>query len=88
MDSPRLAEPLTCRLESGLVDLAINFDDVDLATGAVGKGGNLHCALVPAHRSGKMVERFDENDCLVEGHGKAANKCLVIEWFVSLLKNG
>ncbi len=37
MDSPRLAEPLTCRLESGLVDLAITFDDVNLATGAVGK---------------------------------------------------
>jgi hypothetical protein len=37
MDFPRLVEPLTCRLESGLIDLAITFDDVDLATGAVGR---------------------------------------------------
>jgi hypothetical protein len=37
MDFPRLAEPLTCRLESGLVDLAIFLIDVDLATGVVGK---------------------------------------------------
>ncbi len=37
IDSPRLAEPLTCQLESGLIDLPITFDDVNLATGAVGK---------------------------------------------------
>ena len=88
MDSPRLAEPLTCRLESGFDDLAITFDDVDLATGAVGKQGNLHCALVPAHRRGTTVERFDKDDGLVGGHGEAVGECLVIKWFASLLKNG
>jgi hypothetical protein len=39
MDFFRLAESLTCRFESSLVNLAITFDDVDLATGAVGKRG-------------------------------------------------
>ncbi len=87
MDFPRLAESLTCRFESGLVDLAITFDDVDLATGTVGKQGSLHCALVPAHRRGMTVERFDKDDGLVGGHGKAVGKCLVIEWFASLLEN-
>ncbi len=88
MDFPRLAESLTHRFESGLIKLAITFDDVDLATSAVGKQGNLHCALVPAHRCGMMVERFNEDDGLVGGHGKAIGKCLVIKWFASLLKNG
>jgi hypothetical protein len=88
MDSPRLAKPLTCRLESGLVNLAITFDDVDLATKSVRKLGNLHCALVPVHCSGTMVECFNEDDGLVGGHGKAIGKCLVIRWFASLLKNG
>ncbi len=74
--------------KSGLIDLAINFDDVDLATGAVGKWGNLHGSLVPAHHSGTRVERFNENDGLVGGHGKAVGKCLVIKQFASLLENG
>ncbi len=86
MDFPRLAEPLTCRLESGLVDLAITFDDVDLAAGAVDKHGNLYGALVPAHHSGTAVERFKEYDVLVGGHGKAVGKCLVIVRFASMLK--
>jgi hypothetical protein len=88
MNSPRLTETLTCRLERGLVNSAITFDDVDLATGAVGKRGNLHGTLVPAHRSDTTVERFNKNDSLVGGHGKAIGKCLVIEWFASLLENG
>ncbi len=88
MYSPRLAESLTRRLESGLVDLVKTFDDVDLATGAVGKWGNLQCALVPSHRRGTRVEHFDEDDGLVGGHGKAVGKCFVIEWFASLLENG
>ncbi len=88
MDFPRLAEFLTCRFESCLVNLAITFDDVNLATGSVGKQGNLHCALVSAHRHGMVVECFNEDDGLVGGHGKAVGKCLVIEWFASLLKNG
>jgi len=88
MDFPRLAESLTLRFESGLINLAITFDDVNLATGAVGKRGNLHCALVPAHRCGVMVECFDEDDGLVGGHGKAIGECLVIKWFASLLANG
>jgi hypothetical protein len=88
MDFPRLAESLTLRFESGLVNLAITFDDVDLATGAVGKQGNLHCTLVPAHCRGTTVECFDKDDGLVGGHGKAVSECLVIEWFASLLKNG
>jgi hypothetical protein len=65
--------------------LAITFDDVDLATGAVGKQGNLHCTLVRAHHCGTMV---DKDDSLVRGHGKAVGECLVIEWFASFLKNG
>jgi hypothetical protein len=88
MDSHRLTESLTCRLESGLVNLAITYDDVNLATSAVGKQGNFHCALVPAHRSGRMVERFGKNDNLVEGHVEAIGECLVIKWFASLLENG
>ncbi len=88
MDFPRLAESLTLRFESGLIDLAITFVDVDLATGAVGKRGNLHGALVPAHRRGTTVEHCDEDDGLVGGHGKAVGECLVIEWFASLLENG
>ncbi len=87
MDFPRLAESLTHRFESG-IDKAITFDDVDLVTDAVGKQGNLHCALVPAHRHGMMVERINKDDGLVGGHGKAVSKCLVIEWFAYLLKNG
>jgi hypothetical protein len=88
MDFPRLAESLTCRFESNLINLAITFDDVDLATSAVGKRGNLHCALVLAHRRGTTVERFNKDDDLVRGYGKAIGKCLVIEWYASLLKNG
>ncbi len=52
------------------------------------KQGNLHGALVPAHCCGRMVERFDKDDGLGGGHGKAIGKCLVIEWFASLLENG
>ncbi len=88
INSPRLAEPLTCKFESGLVDLAIALDHVDLASGAVGKRGDLPGALVPAHRRGTTVERFDEDDGLVGGHGKAVGECLVIKWCSSLLKNG
>ncbi len=88
MDFPRLAESLTLRFESGLVNLTITFDDVDLATVAVAKRGNLHCTLVPAHRHGTTVERFDEDYGLVGGYGKAVGECLVIKWFASLLKNG
>jgi hypothetical protein len=86
MDFPRLAESLTCRFESGLVNLAITFDDVNLATGTVGKQGNLHCALVPAHCRGTMVEHFNKDDGLVGTHGEAVGKCHVIKWFASLLK--
>jgi hypothetical protein len=88
MDSPRLTESLTCRLESGLIDSAITFDDVNLATGAVGKQGNLHGALVLGYCRGTMVERFNGNNGLVGSHGKATSERLVIEWFASLLKNG
>jgi hypothetical protein len=88
INSPRLAEPLTCKFKSGLVNLAIALDDIDLASGAVGKRGDLPGALVLAHRPGTMVERFDKDDGLVRGHGKAVGECLVIEWFASLLKNG
>ncbi len=88
MDFSRLAESLTCRFESGLINLAITFDDVNLATGAGGKQGNLHCALVPVHHRGMTVERFNKDDGLVGGHGKAVGKCLVIKWFASLLENG
>ncbi len=88
MDFSRLAESLTHRFESGLVNFAITFDDVDLATGAVGNQGNLHCAIVPALCRGMAVECFDEDDGLLGGHGEAVGKCLVIEWFASLLKNG
>jgi hypothetical protein len=84
---PRLTKPLTCRLESGLVDLAITFDDVNLATSAVGKQGNLHGTLVQAHCCGTMVVCFNKDDGLVGGHGETVGKCLVIEWFASLLKN-
>ena len=86
MDFPRLAESLTLRFESGLVNLAITFDDVDLAAGAIGKRDNLHGALVPAHCCGTTVECFDKDDGLIGGHGKAVGKCLVIKWFASLLK--
>jgi hypothetical protein len=79
IDSPRLAEPLTCRLESGLVNLAIALDDVNLASSAVAKRGDLPGALVPAHRRGTTVEHFDEDDGLVGGHGKAISECLVIK---------
>ncbi len=44
--------------------------------------------MVPAHRRRTMVERFDKDEGLVGGHGKAVGKCLVIEWFASLLENG
>jgi hypothetical protein len=88
IDSPRLAKPLTRRLESGLVDLDITFDDVNLASGTVGKQGDLPGTLVPAHHRGTMVERFDKDDGLVGGHGKAVGECLVIKWFAFLLENG
>ncbi len=38
---PRLAKPHTRRFESGLIDLAVDLDDVDLTSGAVGKCGDL-----------------------------------------------
>ncbi len=88
INSPRLAEPLTCKFESGLIDLAIALDDVDLASGAVGKQADLPGTLVPAHRHGKTVERFHKDYGLVGGHGEAIGECLVIKWFSSLLKNG
>jgi hypothetical protein len=43
--------------------------------------------LVPADCRGATVERFDEDDGLVGGHGKAIGKCLVIECLAPLLKN-
>jgi hypothetical protein len=74
-----IAEPLTRRLESGLVDLAIALDDVNLAYGAVGKQGDLPGALVPAYCHGTTLECFDKDYGLVGGHGKAISECLVIE---------
>jgi hypothetical protein len=67
--------------------LAITLDDVNLVTGAVGKQGDLPGALVAALCRGTTVERFNKDDGLVGSHGKAVSKCLVIEWFASLLKN-
>ncbi len=65
----RLAKPHTCRFDSGLEDLAIAHDDVDLMSSTVSKRrGDLPGALVPAHCHGAMVERFNEDDGLVRGH--------------------
>jgi hypothetical protein len=77
----------TC-FEHYLVDLAVSLDDVNLASNAVGECGDLPCALAPAHCSGGMVESFNKDDSLVGGHGKAMGKCLVVECFAPLLKNG
>jgi hypothetical protein len=88
IDSPKLAKPLTCRLESGLINLAIALDDVDLMSGAVGKQGDLPGALVPAHHCGGTVECLNEDDGLVGGHGKAIGKCLVVECLAPLLEYG
>ncbi len=85
---PRLAKSLTGSLESGLVDLAVALDDVDLTSGAVGEHGDLPCALVPAHRSSASAESLDKDDGFVGGHGKAIGKCLVVECFAPLLENG
>jgi hypothetical protein len=84
--SPGLQKPLTCRFESGLVNLAIALDDVDLTSGTVGKCDDLPGALVPAHRRGGMVECLNEDDGLVGCHGKAIGKCLVVKCFAPLLK--
>ncbi len=85
---PRLAKSLTGSLESGLVDLAVALDDVDLMSGAVDERGDLPRALVPSHHSGTMVESLDKDDGLVRGHGKAIGKCLIVKCFAPLLKNG
>jgi hypothetical protein len=82
------AKSLTCSFESGLVDLAVAFNDVDLMSNAVGKRGVLLCALIPAHGRGTMVESLNKDDGLVGGHGKAIGKCLIVECFASLLENG
>jgi hypothetical protein len=84
----RLAKPLTRRLESGLANMAVALDDVDLTSGAVGECGDLSGPLVPAQHCGTMVERLNKDDGLVGGHGKAIGMCLVVECFASLLKNG
>jgi hypothetical protein len=68
--------------------LAIALDDVDLASSAVGKQGDLPGALIPAHHCWATVEGFDKDDCLVGGHAKAIGKCFVGECFAPLLKNG
>ncbi len=85
---PRLAKCLTGSLESGLVDLAVALDDVDLTSSAVGECGDLPRALVPAHRSSATVESLDKDDGLVGGHGKAIGESLVVECFAPLLENG
>ncbi len=61
---PRLAKSLTRSLESGLIDLAVAFDDVNLTSSAAGERGDLPRALIPAHRSGAMVESFNEDDLM------------------------
>jgi hypothetical protein len=63
---PRLAKSFTGILESGLVDLAIALDDINLSSNAVGKCGDLPGALVPAYCSSATVESLDKNDSLVE----------------------
>jgi hypothetical protein len=68
--------------------LAIALDDVNLASGAVGKQGDLPGALVPAHCHGTMVEPFNKDDSLVGGHCTAVSEWLVIKWFALLLENG
>jgi hypothetical protein len=78
---PRLEKSLTHSFESGLIDLAIALYDVDLTSSAIGKSGNLPCALIPAHCSGATVEGFDKDDCLVGGHSEAIGKCLVVKCF-------
>jgi hypothetical protein len=83
---PRLAKPHNRRFKSGLVDLAIALDDVDLTSSAVGKHGDLPGALVPAHCHGRTVEHFNKDDCLVRGHGKAIGKGLAVKCFAPLLK--
>ncbi len=85
---PRLAKSLTGSFESGLINLALALDDVNLMSSAVGECGDLPCVLVPAHCSGMMVESLDKDDSLVGGHGKAISKCLVVECFALFLKNG
>ncbi len=85
---PGLEKSLTCSLESALIDLTIALDDVNLRSSAVGERSDLPRALIPAHRSGARVEGLDKSEGLAGGHGKATGKCLVIECFASLLKNG
>jgi hypothetical protein len=77
----------THRFESGLIDLAVALDDVDLTSGAGGKCSDLSGALVPAHHCSATVECLNKYDSLVGGHGKAIDKCLVIQCFAPLLKN-
>jgi hypothetical protein len=45
----RLEKSLTRTFESGLVNSAIAFDDVNLTSSAVGERDNLPCALILAH---------------------------------------
>jgi hypothetical protein len=85
---PGLQNYLTRSLESGLVDLAVAFDDVNLTSSTVDERGDLPCALILAHCSGVMVESINKDDGLVGGHGKAIGKCLVVKCFTPLLKNG
>jgi hypothetical protein len=84
---PRLVKSITCKFESGFVNLAISLDDVNWASSSVGKSGDLLGALVPAHGSGRAVEGLDKDGGLVGGHGKAIVKCLDIKCFAPLLKN-
>jgi hypothetical protein len=85
---PRLAKSLTGSHESGLVNLVVALDDVNLTSSAVGERGDLPRALVSAHRSSAMVEGLNKGDGLVGGYGKAIIKCLVVECFAPLLENG
>jgi hypothetical protein len=68
--------------------LAVALDDVNLTSDAVGERGDLPGALVPAHCCCAMVERLNEDDSVVGGNSKAIGKCLVVECFAPLLKNG
>jgi hypothetical protein len=85
---PGLQKSLTRSFESGLIDLAVAFDDVNLTSSAVGERGDLPCALIPAHCSGTTVESFNNDDSLVGGHGKPIGKCRLVKCFAPLLKNG
>ncbi len=85
---PRLAKSLTGSLESGLVNLAVALDDINLTSTAVGECGDLPGALVLAHHSSRTVESFNKYDGLVKGHGKAISKCIVVDSFAPLLENG